>query len=94
MKAVLLADNEVELYSTDIPPNSGNIVGYHVVVPCKPCLMSCNNGHFWMFHTRAVFAINRLDSSGLKLLLWRDLPEIEETGNEELDWLSEEECIR
>ncbi|XP_028652516.1 protein FAM72A isoform X1 [Erpetoichthys calabaricus] len=120
MKAVLLADNEVELYSTDIPPNStidfvsscyctescrcklkdiaclkcGNIVGYHVVVPCKPCLMSCNNGHFWMFHTRAVFAINRLDSSGLKLLLWRDLPEIEETGNEELGWLSEEECIR
>lgn len=43
---------------------SGNVVGYHVICPCKPCLLSCNNGHFWMFHSQAVFSINRLDSSG------------------------------
>ncbi|XP_032648423.2 protein FAM72A [Chelonoidis abingdonii] len=77
MKAVLLANTEIDLYSTDIPPTStvdfigscyftdickcklkniaclkcGNVVGYHVIAPCKPCLLSCNNGHFWMFHS-------------------------------------------
>ncbi|KAF1581615.1 UNVERIFIED_CONTAM: Protein FAM72A, partial [Eudyptes pachyrhynchus] len=90
MKAVLLADTDIDLYSTDIPPSGtvdfigscyfteickcklkniaclkcGNIVGYHVISPCKPCLLSCNNGHFWMFHSQAVFGINRLDPSG------------------------------
>lgn len=44
--------------------SSGNVVGYHVICPCKPCLLSCNNGHFWMFHSQAVFGINRLDPSG------------------------------
>ncbi|CAF96827.1 unnamed protein product [Tetraodon nigroviridis] len=63
MKAVLLADTEVELFSTDIPPNRGNVVGYHVVAPCKPCLLSCNNGHFWMFNSDAVSTLNRLDST-------------------------------
>ncbi|XP_071624834.1 protein FAM72A isoform X1 [Heliangelus exortis] len=42
----------------------GNIVGYHVISPCKPCLLSCNNGHLWMFYSQAVFGINRLDPSG------------------------------
>ncbi|XP_076845374.1 protein FAM72A isoform X1 [Brachyhypopomus gauderio] len=91
MKAVLLADTEIELFSTDIPPNRtvdfvagcystesckcklrdiaclkcGNVVGYHVVAPCKPCLLSCNNGHFWMFNSDAVSTVNRLDPSGL-----------------------------
>lgn len=47
---------------------SGNIVGYHVIVPCCSCLLSCNNGHFWMFHSQAVYDINRLDSTGKKQL--------------------------
>ncbi|CAL8339652.1 unnamed protein product [Merluccius merluccius] len=90
MKAVLLADAEIELFSTDIPPNRtvdfvascystesckcklrdiaclkcGNVVGYHVVAPCKPCLLSCNNGHFWMFNSDAVSTLNRLDATG------------------------------
>ncbi|XP_026938626.1 protein FAM72A isoform X2 [Sagmatias obliquidens] len=89
MKAVLLADTEIDLFSTDIPPTNavdfigrcyfteickcklkdiaclkcGNIVGYHVIVPCCSCLLSCNNGHFWMFHSQAVYGINRLDST-------------------------------
>ncbi|XP_039319429.1 protein FAM72A isoform X4 [Saimiri boliviensis] len=89
MKAVLLADTEIDLFSTDIPPTNavdftgrcyftkickcklkdiaclkcGNIVGYHVIVPCSSCLLSCNNGHFWMFHSRAVYDTNRLDST-------------------------------
>ncbi|XP_024207211.1 protein FAM72A isoform X5 [Pan troglodytes] len=89
MKAVLLADTEIDLFSTDIPPTNavdftgrcyftkickcklkdiaclkcGNIVGYHVIVPCSSCLLSCNNGHFWMFHSQAVYDINRLDST-------------------------------
>lgn len=48
--------------------SSGNVVGYHVVAPCKPCLLSCNNGHFWMFNSEAVSTINRLDASGLESL--------------------------
>ncbi|XP_043572255.1 protein FAM72A [Chiloscyllium plagiosum] len=118
MKAVLLADTDVELYSTDIPPTRavdfvgncyltesckckikdiaclkcGNAVGYHVVVPCKPCLLSCNNGHFWMFHSQVIYAVNRLDSSGVDLLLWGNLPDTED--EETVFNLSEEECIR
>lgn len=120
MKAVLLADTEVELFSTDIPPNRtvdfvascystesckcklrdiaclkcGNVVGYHVVAPCKPCLLSCNNGHFWMFNSDAVSTLNRLDATGLNLLLWGDLPELDDSENEESESPSEEECIR
>lgn len=48
-----------------LPPSpSGNVVGYHVVAPCKPCLLSCNNGHFWMFNSDAVSTLNRLDGTG------------------------------
>ncbi|XP_072420036.1 protein FAM72A isoform X2 [Chiloscyllium punctatum] len=70
----------------------GNAVGYHVVVPCKPCLLSCNNGHFWMFHSQVIYAVNRLDSSGVDLLLWGNLPDTED--EETVFNLSEEECIR
>ncbi|CAL8379607.1 unnamed protein product [Boreogadus saida] len=120
MKAVLLADAEIELFSTDIPPNRtvdfvascystesckcklrdiaclkcGNVVGYHVVAPCKPCLLSCNNGHFWMFNSDAVSTLNRLDATGLNLLLWGDLPELEDSDDEDSESPSEEECIR
>ncbi|CAL8356364.1 unnamed protein product [Gadus morhua 'NCC'] len=119
MKAVLLADAEIELFSTDIPPNRtvdfvascystesckcklrdiaclkcGNVVGYHVVAPCKPCLLSCNNGHFWMFNSDAVSTLNRLDATGLNLLLWGDLPELEDSDDEDSESPSEEECI-
>ncbi|RXN06546.1 FAM72A-like isoform X1 [Labeo rohita] len=73
---------------------SGNVVGYHVVAPCKPCLLSCNNGHFWMFNSEAVSTINRLDATGQNLLLWGDLPELEDSDDERLDCLSEEEYLR
>ena len=43
---------------------SGSVVGYHVVLPCQSCLNSCNNGHFWMYHSNAVDSKERLDSSG------------------------------
>lgn len=107
------------------PVPSGNVVGYHVVAPCKPCLLSCNNGHFWMFNSDAVSTLNRLDATGrysvlaytetfsfsfsfsniysksplnfyagLNLLLWGDLPELEDSENEESESPSEEECIR
>ncbi|XP_050767366.1 protein FAM72A isoform X2 [Gymnogyps californianus] len=72
----------------------GNIVGYHVISPCKPCLLSCNNGHFWMFHSQAVFGINRLDSSGVNVLLWGNLPDLEESTDEDMSCISEEEYIR
>ncbi|OXB84454.1 UNVERIFIED_CONTAM: hypothetical protein H355_010881 [Colinus virginianus] len=94
MKAVLLADTDTDLYSTDIPPSGGNVVGYHVISPCKPCLLSCNNGHFWMFYSQAVFGINRLDSSGVNVLLWGNLPDLEENADEDMSCTSEEEYIR
>ncbi|XP_013378540.1 PREDICTED: protein FAM72A isoform X2 [Chinchilla lanigera] len=72
----------------------GNIVGYHVIVPCSSCLLSCNNGHFWMFHSRAVYGINRLDSTGINFLLWGNLPEVEESTDEDVLDVSAEECIR
>uniref|UniRef100_A0A8D2DZY1 Family with sequence similarity 72 member A n=1 Tax=Sciurus vulgaris TaxID=55149 RepID=A0A8D2DZY1_SCIVU len=72
----------------------GNIVGYHVIVPCSSCLLSCNNGHFWMFHSQAVYGINRLDSTGVNFLLWGNLPEIEESTDEDVLDISAEECIR
>lgn len=43
---------------------SGNVVGYHVTLPCQSCIRSCNNGHFWMFHSSAVIPVERLDQTG------------------------------
>ncbi|KAB1259021.1 Protein FAM72A [Camelus dromedarius] len=83
-----------EAWSQNIPPTNGNIVGYHVIVPCCSCLLSCNNGHFWMFHSHAVYGINRLDSTGVNFLLWGNLPEIEESTDEDTLETSAEECIR
>ncbi|CAO3639973.1 unnamed protein product [Cunninghamella echinulata] len=99
MKAILLADTQIELYSTDIPTPSthlmdkdylthtcscrirdvacldcGNIIGYHVVSPCKQCLSACNNGHFWMFHSDACRPIERKDSTGKEFMVWNNLP--------------------
>ncbi|XP_075926705.1 protein FAM72A-like [Petromyzon marinus] len=42
----------------------GNVLGYHVAVPCRPCLLSCHNGHLWMFHSHTCRATERLDASG------------------------------
>ncbi|KAI7872792.1 FAM72 protein-domain-containing protein [Spinellus fusiger] len=99
MKAILLADTRVELYSTDLPSRSvqlldkdyttrtcgcfirdfaclgcGNVVGYHIISPCRPCLQSCNNGHFWMFHSETCSVSERCDHSGQNTLLWNHLP--------------------
>uniref|UniRef100_A0A8C5JNY3 Protein FAM72A n=1 Tax=Junco hyemalis TaxID=40217 RepID=A0A8C5JNY3_JUNHY len=74
--------------------SSGNVVGYHVLCPCKPCLQSCNNGHLWMFHSQAVLGINRLDPSGVNVLLWGNLPALEESAEGDTSCTSEEEFIR
>lgn len=118
MKAILLADTAVELYSTDLPPfeatdlvpesyqtekckcriqdvaclKCGNVVGYNVVLPCRPCMESCNNGHLWMFHSNAIDAMDRLDYSGESILLWGQLVERDESGVHTPDHI--EECIR
>ncbi|NXH48023.1 FA72A protein, partial [Dicaeum eximium] len=72
----------------------GNVVGYHVICPCQPCLLSCNNGHLWMFHSQAVVGTNRLDPSGVNVLLWGNLPDLEESTEEDTSCTSEEEYIR
>ncbi|CDH55978.1 protein fam72a [Lichtheimia corymbifera JMRC:FSU:9682] len=81
MNAVLLSDRTVQLFSTDLVPNTvgfvqgdysaasctcrvrdtaclscGNVVGYHVNVPCKVCLGQPNNGHYWMFRSADIKA--------------------------------------
>ncbi|KAJ3331738.1 Protein fam72b, partial [Blyttiomyces sp. JEL0837] len=103
MKAILLGDTRVELYSTDSPPcrvqlveadyttqncqcrirdvaclQCGNVIGYHVTQPCETCLESCNNGHFWMFLSDGVEAIERTrhDDPNQKLV-WAMLPCVE-----------------
>ncbi|KAJ3107642.1 Protein fam72a [Phlyctochytrium planicorne] len=91
MKAILLADTRVELYSTDTVPagirdvaclGCGNlifdlkkVIGYHVTQPCDVCMSACNNGHFWMFHDDSVTASERMD--GAKALLWSQLPYVD-----------------
>ncbi|KAH6587708.1 hypothetical protein BASA50_011312 [Batrachochytrium salamandrivorans] len=77
MKAILLADTKVELYSTDLVLPSGNVVGYHITQPCDACLGACNNGHFWMFHSSAVEANERMDVDGHRTLLWEQLSDAE-----------------
>lgn len=47
-----------------------------------------------MFHSQAVYDINRLDSTGTNFLLWGNLPEIEENTDEDMLDVSAEECIR
>ena len=52
---------------------SGNVVGYTVIFPCRTCLESCNNGHFWMFHSTAVFSADQLDQTGTFILFVKKL---------------------
>ncbi|RDD43846.1 Protein FAM72B [Trichoplax sp. H2] len=50
----------------------GNIVGYHVTMPCKSCMQSCNNGHFWIYHAQAVNSSSRLNDDGSNMS-WEEL---------------------
>ncbi|XP_071961656.1 protein FAM72A-like [Antedon mediterranea] len=122
MRAVLLSDTNVHLYSTDMPPlgrvdvmgkhfststcdckikeagctSCGNLVGYHVVVPCISCLKACNNGHTWMFYSEATWPFERLDKE-LNHLEWEHLPAVEESTlipDSFLDWIDDIECCR
>ena len=45
---------------------------YVVHAPCKDCLSSTNNGHFWMFHADAVEATvkEHHEKNGLKPYVW------------------------
>ncbi|CAO3633487.1 unnamed protein product [Cunninghamella blakesleeana] len=95
MNAVLVTDRSIQLYSTDLFPDSigfvegdysavacncrvrdiaciqcGNIIGYHVNVPCKSCLSRPNNGHYWMFRSISVYA----KPIFMQLSKCRDLP--------------------
>ena len=52
---------------------SGNVVGYSVISPCKLCLQSCNNGHFYMFHSWAVDVSDRFNTLGENLVMMMNL---------------------
>ncbi|XP_071784099.1 protein FAM72A-like [Asterias amurensis] len=124
MKAVLLADTAVELYSTDSPmagkisnigksystkkctckicdvacTSCGNVLGYHVMLPCSSCLQSCNNGHLWIFNSNTVFAESRLNISATETLRWDSLPDASLEQDSELDewdnYFQQMECCR
>ncbi|OWF49383.1 protein FAM72A-like [Mizuhopecten yessoensis] len=100
MRAVLLADSQTELFSTDIQEEGavdmtdekfytdncdcliehmactacGNVVGYHIRMPCIKCIKSCNNGHMWMFYRHAITPKDRLNTQGEKVMVWGDIP--------------------
>ena len=57
-------NTDIILCTLSLPPSSGCMMGYHVTVPCRSCLDSCNNGHFWMFHSKYIHPRERLDSTG------------------------------
>ncbi|WAR26153.1 FA72B-like protein [Mya arenaria] len=86
LKSFLIADEKVELFSTDTVDRSlveltdekfrtdrGNVVGYHVAMPCRSCLESQNNGHFWMFNRQAICPYQRLNIEGTSTMVWGDL---------------------
>ncbi|KAH3881137.1 protein FAM72A-like [Dreissena polymorpha] len=50
----------------------GNVVGYHVSMPCRPCLESQNNGHFWMFYRHSIIPHQRVNSNGTATMIWGD----------------------
>ncbi|XP_060578640.1 protein FAM72A-like [Ruditapes philippinarum] len=104
MKSFLIADEQIELYSTDEVDKScvaltdekykadkckchiqvmaclqcGNVVGYHVSMPCRPCLQAQNNGHYWMFYRSATVPCPRLNTHGTDTLVWGDLSQCDE----------------
>ncbi|XP_028301724.1 protein FAM72B isoform X2 [Gouania willdenowi] len=91
MKAVLLADTEVELFSTDIPPNRtvDFVASCYSTESCK-----CKLRDIACLKCDAVSTLNRLDATGVNLLLWGDLPELDDSENEDSESPSEEDCIR
>eukprot|EP01126_Amoeba_proteus_P046222 TRINITY_DN5212_c0_g1_i5.p1 TRINITY_DN5212_c0_g1~~TRINITY_DN5212_c0_g1_i5.p1 ORF type:complete len:168 (+),score=11.12 TRINITY_DN5212_c0_g1_i5:62-565(+) len=48
-------------------------VGYHVVGPCRFCLSSAHNCHYWMFHKKGVTANVRINDDG-SVMDWDSLP--------------------
>lgn len=71
---------------------SGNVVGYHVTLPCKPCLTALNNGHFWMYNAGCVWAEERLNEVDMSILTWENLgpshgyESPKTTTNRSLEW--------
>ncbi|KAK2547988.1 Protein FAM72A [Acropora cervicornis] len=101
MRALLLADTNVELYSTDFPPeNAIQLIGADYSTEnceCRikdSCITSCNNGHFWMFHASAVIPAERLDQTGIQIMLWGSLSNSKEENEFPDDSMWMEECIR
>lgn len=104
MKCFLIADEKIELYSTDQVDRNlvdltdekfrtekckcqiqnmaclqcGNVVGYHVSMPCRPCLQAQNNGHYWMFYRSAIIPCPRLNIEGTDTMVWGDLLQCKE----------------
>lgn len=54
--------------------------------PCSGCLEACNNGHFWMFLSSCVTAIERIDLLTGRPLIWAQAHMLtEETDSEFCD---------
>lgn len=112
MKSFLIADEKIELYSTDQVDRGlveltdekfrtdkcrcqiqnmaclqcGNVVGYHVSMPCKPCLEAQNNGHYWMFYKSATRPLPRLNAEGTGIMVWGELLHDSEDGIYDTIW--------
>ncbi|KAF9427549.1 Crossover junction endonuclease mus81 [Podila epigama] len=82
MKAQLLADQAIGLFSTDDPPQSVQLIGNDY----KPTNCNCrirdtaseNNGHLWLFHPEYIFSGPRLHHIFARQMRWEDLPNPEQ----------------
>lgn len=75
----------------------GNVVGYHVEVPCLSCLQSCHNGHLWIFNSNAIETQEMLDKTGTDVLKWDKILENPEDASDlhsSTEDPSELECFR
>lgn len=64
--------------------SSGNAIGYHVTQPCSGCLEACNNGHFWMFLSSCVIAMERIDAMTGRPYIWAQAHMMTEENDLEL----------
>ncbi|PIK47414.1 hypothetical protein BSL78_15707 [Apostichopus japonicus] len=75
----------------------GNVVGYHVEVPCLTCLQACHNGHLWIFHSNAIETQEIEDRMGTGFLKWDQIPECSEESTlhaTSAEDLTDLECFR
>ncbi|KAG0236933.1 Protein fam72a [Actinomortierella wolfii] len=74
MKAQLLADQTIGLFSTDDEPITFLESQFFMDIGNSDCLSAENNGHLWLFHPEYIHCSPRFDPVFARPLRWQDLP--------------------